>query len=177
MKFVVICFNHKRCQKKSVEDTFISIVVTLTAIIRKPSNRYNSCFMCTPTLPVAGVQIGGRGGGGGAAGDCGKRFEHKKITTRGWGRGESPLFLLIFSSLSSFAPRPLSERLEQANNNNVACPTDRTRLIIRVRLRLLSRLQKRNISVLFCHLEVRKYSKLPVSCRTVVLISQLSRHI
>ena len=77
MKFVVICFNHKRCQKKSVEDTFISIVVTLTAIIRKPSNRYNSCFMCTPTLPVPGVQIGG------AAGDSGKRCEHKKTTTRG----------------------------------------------------------------------------------------------
>ena len=62
MKFVVICFNHKRGQKKSVEDTFISVVVTLTAIIRKPSNRYNSCFMCTPTLPVPGVQIGGQGG-------------------------------------------------------------------------------------------------------------------
>ena len=98
MKFVVICFNHKRGQKKSVEDTFISIVVTLTAIIRKPSNRYNSCFMCTPPLPVPGVQIGG------AAGDSGKRCEHKKTTTRGWDRGESPLFLFIFSSLSSFAP-------------------------------------------------------------------------
>ena len=96
MTFVVICFNHKRCQKKSVEDTFISIVVALTAIIRKPSNRYNSCFMCTPTLPVPGVQIGGWGVGGGQAGDSGKRCEHKKTTTRGWGRGESPLFLFIF---------------------------------------------------------------------------------
>ena len=142
MKFVVICFNHKRCQKKSVEDTFISIVVTLTAIIRKPSNRYNSCFMWTPTLPVPGVQIGGRGGGG--QGTVQRDVSTKKTTTRGWGRGESPLFLLIFSSLSSFAPHSTIERLEQANNNNVPCPTDRTRVIIRVRLRLLRRLQKRN---------------------------------
>ena len=85
MKFVVICFNHKRCEKKSVEDTFISIVVTLTAIIRKPSNRYNSCFMWTPTLPVPGVQIGGRGGGGGVAGDGEKKCVHKKKNNAGGG--------------------------------------------------------------------------------------------
>ena len=138
MKFVVICFNHKRCQKKSVEDTFISIVVTLTAIIRKPSNRYNSCFMCTPTLPVPGVQIGGRQG-------TVERDVSPKKQQRGGGIGVRALFSSLFfpRSLPS-RHTPLSERLERSNNNNVACPTDRTRLIIRVRLHLLSRLQKRN---------------------------------
>ena len=160
MKFVVICFNHKRGQKKSVEDTFISIVVTLTAIIRKPSNRYNSCFMCTPTLPVPGVQIGGQGG---AAGDSGKRCEHKKHQ-RGGGVGVRALFTSLFfpRSLPS-RHTPLSERLEQANNNNVVCPTDRTRLIIRVRLRLLSRLQKRNY---FCIvLPLRGHEVQQTSCQ------------
>ena len=143
---MVICFNHKRCQKKSVEDTFISIVVTLTAIIRKPSNRYNSCFMCTPTLPVPGVQIGGWGGGGGEGqqGTVERDISTKK-QQRGGGVGVRALFSSLFFPHSLPSRRaPLSERLEQANNNNVACPTDRTRLIIRVRLRLLSRLQKRN---------------------------------
>lgn len=72
--------------KESVEDTFISVVVILTAIIRKPSNRYNSCFIWKPTLPVAGVQI---------VGDSAKRCEHKKTATRG-GVGVRALFSSLF---------------------------------------------------------------------------------
>ena len=62
--------------KVNIPDTFISIVVILTVIIRKPSNRYNSCFMWTPTLPVLGVQI---------VGDSAKRCDQKKTATSGWG--------------------------------------------------------------------------------------------
>ena len=117
-------------------------------------------------------------GAGGRQGTVERDVSTKKHQ-RGGGVGVRALFTSLFfpRSLPS-RHTPLSERLEQANNNNVVCPTDRTRLIIRVRLRLLSRLEKKEIiSVLFCHLEVRKYSKLSVSCRTVVLISQSSRHI
>ena len=55
-----------------------------------------NCRWVTPTLPVLGVQI---------VGNSAKRYEHKKTTMSGWGSRESPLFLLIFFSLSSFALR------------------------------------------------------------------------